>query len=89
MIGKLIAKGFNREVALRKVRNALDGLVIEGIKTNIPLHKVILREETFVKGEYSTAYIGKIKPQDKVEPKEDPTAFRVKVAAIEMNGAKA
>ncbi len=89
MIGKLIAKGFNREVALRKVRNALDGLVIEGIKTNIPLHKVILREETFVKGEYSTAYIGKIKPQDKVEPKEDPTAFMVKVAAIEMNGAKA
>ncbi len=86
MIGKLIAKGFNREVALRKVRNALDGLVIEGIKTNIPLHKVILREETFVKGEYSTAYIGKIKPQDKVAPKEDMKAFMVKVAAVEMNG---
>jgi acetyl-CoA carboxylase biotin carboxylase subunit len=89
MIGKLIAKGFNREVALRKVRNALDGLVIEGIKTNIPLHKVILREETFVKGEYSTAYIGKIKPQDKVAPKEDMRAFMVKVAAVEMNGRNA
>ncbi len=89
MIGKLIAKGFNREVALRKVRSALDGLVIEGIKTNIPLHKVILREETFVRGEYSTAYIGKIKPQEKVASKEDPMAFMVKVAAIEMNGAKA
>ncbi|MFL5785251.1 MAG: acetyl/propionyl/methylcrotonyl-CoA carboxylase subunit alpha [Bacteriovoracaceae bacterium] len=89
MIGKLIAKGLNRDVALRKVRAALDGLIIEGIKTNIPLHKVILREETFVKGEYSTAYIGKIKPQEKVSPKEDPKAFMVKVAAIEMNGAKA
>jgi acetyl/propionyl-CoA carboxylase alpha subunit len=89
MIGKLIAKGLNREVALRKVRAALDGLIIEGIKTNIPLHKVILREETFVKGEYSTAYIGKIRPQEKVTPKEDPKAFMVKVAAIEMNGAKA
>lgn len=88
MIGKLIAKGFNRDVALRKVRNALDGLVIEGIKTNIPLHKVILREETFIKGEYSTAYIGKIKPQDKVQTKEDFRAFMVKVAAIEMNGAR-
>ena len=85
MIGKLIAKGFNREVALRKVRNALDGLVIEGIKTNIPLHKVILREETFIKGEYSTAYIGKIKPQDKVAVKDDIQSFMVKVAAVEMN----
>lgn len=85
MIGKLIAKGFNREVALRKVRNALDGLIIEGIKTNIPLHKVILREETFVNGEYSTAYISKIKPQDKVSVKEDDKAFMVKVAGVEMN----
>ena len=85
MIGKLIAKGFNREVALRKVRNALDGLVIDGIKTNIPLHKVILREETFVKGEYSTAYIGKIKPQDQVAKKEEIEAFMVKIASIEMN----
>lgn len=88
MIGKLIAKGFNRDVALRKVRNALDGLVIEGIKTNIPLHKVILREETFIKGEYSTAYIGKIKPQDKVDAKESIDAFMVKVAAVELNGAR-
>lgn len=89
MIGKLIARGLTRDVALRKVRNALDGLVIEGIKTNIPLHKVILREETFVKGEYSTAYISKIKPQEKVAAKEDLNAFMIKVAAIEMNGAKA
>ncbi len=89
MIGKLIAKGFNREVALRKVQNALDGLVIEGIKTNIALHRVILSEETFRNGKYSTNYIGTIKPQEKVSPKEDLNAFLVKVAAIEQNGAKA
>jgi acetyl-CoA carboxylase, biotin carboxylase subunit len=85
MIGKLIAKGFDRAVALRKVRNALDGLIIEGVKTNIPLHKVILQEPTFVKGEYSTAYIGKIKPQDKVEVKDSIETFMLKVAAIEMD----
>jgi acetyl-CoA carboxylase biotin carboxylase subunit len=85
MIGKLIAKGFNRDVALRKVTNALDGLVIEGIKTNMALHKVILREETFKKGKYSTNYIGTIKPQEKVAPKEDIEAFMLKAAAIEMN----
>ncbi len=89
MIGKLIAKGFNREVALRKIQNALDGLVIEGIKTNIALHRVILNEENFRKGKYSTNYIGTVKPQDKVTPKEDLSAFMIKIAAIEQNGAKA
>lgn len=85
MIGKLIAKGFNREVALRKVRNALDGLIIDGIKTNIALHKVILNEENFVKGKYSTNYIGTVKPQEKVAVKEDIEAFMLKIAAIELN----
>lgn len=85
MIGKLIAKGFNREVAVRKVRAALDGLSIEGIKTNIALHKVILDEEVFRSGNYSTHYIGNIKPQDKVAPVEQIEEFMKRVAAIEMN----
>ena len=85
MIGKLIAKGFNREVALRKVRNALDGLIIDGIKTNCALHRVILDEANFREGHYTTNYIGKIKPQETVAPKENIEAFMLKVAAIEMN----
>ena len=85
MIGKLIAKGFNREVALRKIRNAVDGLIIDGIKTNIALHKVILDEPTFRNGQYSTNYISTIRPQDKVAPKEDIKAFMLKIAAIELN----
>jgi acetyl-CoA carboxylase biotin carboxylase subunit len=85
MLGKLIAKGFNRDVAIRKIKNALDGLIIDGIKTNIALHKVILNEKTFIKGEYSTSYITTIMPQNKVAAKEDIRAFMLKVAAIEMN----
>jgi acetyl-CoA carboxylase, biotin carboxylase subunit len=85
MIGKLIARGFNREVAVRKVTNALDGLIIEGIKTNIPLHRVILREESFKRGEYSTNYIGTVKPQDQVAAREGDEALMLKVAAIEIN----
>src|SRR5690606_24701484 len=85
MIGKLIAKGLNREVALRKVTNALDGLVIEGIKSNIPLHKVILREKNFKEGNYSTNYIGTVKPQEKVAVKEEIESFMVRIAAIERN----
>lgn len=85
MIGKLIAKGFNREVALRKVRNAVDGLIIDGIKTNIALHKVILDEKNFREGHYSTNYIATVKPQEKVAAKEDIEAFMLKIAAIELN----
>lgn len=85
MIGKLIAKGLNRDVAIRKVRAALDGLAIEGIKTNIALHKVILDEEIFRGGNYSTHYIGTVKPQEKVAPVEPIEEFMKRVVAIEMN----
>jgi acetyl-CoA carboxylase, biotin carboxylase subunit len=85
MIGKLIAKGFNREVALRKIRNAVNGLVIDGVKTNIPLHRVIMDEENFRQGTYSTNYISTVRPQDKVSLKENPEAFMLKVAAMELN----
>lgn len=83
MVGKLVAKGIIREVAIRKMRAALDGLLIEGLKTNIPLHKVIMNEETFIKGQYSTAYISLIKPQDKVNTEMDYTAIYKKIAGIE------
>ncbi len=85
MIGKLIARGLNREVALRKIRSAVDGLQIDGIKTNIALHKVILDEESFRAGTYSTNYIGTVRPQERVPVKEDIQAFMLKVAAIELN----
>lgn len=67
MIGKLIGHGHNRQVAMRKVRNALDNLYIEGIKTNTELHKVILREENFINGQYTTNYISEVNPNKKVE----------------------
>jgi len=85
MIGKLIAKGFNRAVAVRKIRSALHGLIIEGIKTNIPLHKVILDEPHFVRGDYSTIYIGTIKPQEKVTQNVNVEDFMKKIVAIEIN----
>lgn len=51
LIGKLIGYGPDRETALKRVRNALDEIVIDGIRTNIPLHRdVILRDADFAKG---------------------------------------
>lgn len=52
MIGKLIVHGRDREQALSRMRRALEELIIEGIKTNIPLHKRIINNEAFIKGEY-------------------------------------
>ncbi|MBK23987.1 MAG: hypothetical protein CME70_08305 [Halobacteriovorax sp.] len=85
MIGKLVTKGINRTIAIRKMMCALDGLHIEGLKTNIPLHKVILREENFIKGNYSTAYIATIKPQEKVTTQFDYLRIFNKLAGIEAN----
>jgi acetyl-CoA carboxylase, biotin carboxylase subunit len=66
MVGKLVTKGINRKVAMRKMRAALDGLYIGGLKTNIPLQKEILRNENFIKGKYSTEFIKAENPQGKI-----------------------
>ncbi|MBU0744677.1 MAG: acetyl-CoA carboxylase biotin carboxylase subunit [Gammaproteobacteria bacterium] len=50
LIGKIISYGETREIAIAKMRNALREIVIEGIKTNVPLHQRILEDKKFLKG---------------------------------------
>ncbi|EKD73942.1 MAG: biotin carboxylase (A subunit of acetyl-CoA carboxylase) [uncultured bacterium] len=50
LVAKIITYGETREIALARMRNALDETVIEGIRTNIPLHQDILRGNAFQKG---------------------------------------
>ncbi|PAJ76010.1 acetyl-CoA carboxylase biotin carboxylase subunit [Pseudoalteromonas sp. NBT06-2] len=59
MIGKLITYGENRDIAIVRARIALDELVIDGIKTNIPLHKEILADENFQNGGTNIHYLEK------------------------------
>jgi len=59
LIAKIIAYGETREMALARMRNALDETVIEGIRTNIPLHQDILRGNTFQKGLINIHYLEK------------------------------
>lgn len=77
MIGKLISFGINRDVAIRKIANAIDGLEIQGMKTNILLHKEILKEEVFKSGVYTTKYLDTIGPQNKIKINEDDYKQRV------------
>lgn len=57
LIGKLITFGSSREVALAKMNNALQELVVEGIKTNIPLLQDIINDAQFQKGGQNIHYL--------------------------------
>jgi acetyl-CoA carboxylase biotin carboxylase subunit len=57
MIGKLIAYGETRDQAIRKMRIALSEMLVEGIKTNIPLHHELMRDKGFVAGGASIHYL--------------------------------
>ena len=59
MIAKLITYGDTREVAIRRMQNALSETIIDGIKTNIPLHELILEDENFQKGGANIHYLEK------------------------------
>ena len=57
MIAKLIVHARTRELAIARMQRALDMLVVEGIKTTIPLHQKIMADEKFQKGEFSTKFM--------------------------------
>ena len=59
MIAKLIAYGNTREEALARMRNALDELIIEGIKTNVSLHKKIINHPDFQQGKFTIHFLEK------------------------------
>jgi acetyl-CoA carboxylase biotin carboxylase subunit len=59
MIGKLIAYGCNREVALARMQGALDEISITGINTNIELHKEIISDANFQAGGTNIHYLEK------------------------------
>ena len=59
MIGKLITHGETRDVAMARMRTALSEMVIDGIKTNIPLQAEIMRDANFSKGGVNIHYLEK------------------------------
>ena len=63
MVAKLICWGDSREVAIDRMRRALNEYVIEGIKTNIPFLKRVLSHPGFVAGKYDTRIVDQILSQ--------------------------
>jgi len=60
LIAKLICYGHDRRVALDRMARALDEFMIRGVKTTIPLHKLILKDPNFRRGRYSTSFVERL-----------------------------
>ena len=65
LIGKLISYGRTRDEAMARMRNALDEIVVDGIKTNIPLHRDLVVDKGFSKGGVNIHYLEKKLGMDK------------------------
>jgi len=59
MIGKVIAFGADRSTAIARMRIALDEMILNGIKTNIPLHNWLLTDPGFLRGGFNIHYLEK------------------------------
>jgi acetyl-CoA carboxylase, biotin carboxylase subunit len=59
MVAKLITYGNNRDEAISRMRRSLEVMVVEGIKTTIPLQLRIMNDPDFQKGNFSTKYLSK------------------------------
>jgi acetyl-CoA carboxylase biotin carboxylase subunit len=57
LIAKLIVHARTRELAVARMRRALESMVIEGIKTTIPLHLKIMDDPQFQSGDFSTKFL--------------------------------
>ncbi|MGE8202283.1 MAG: acetyl-CoA carboxylase biotin carboxylase subunit, partial [Variovorax sp.] len=57
MIGKIIVYGDTREQAMARMRTALNETVIEGIQTNIPLHRELMVDSKFMTGGTNIHYL--------------------------------
>ena len=57
MIAKLIVYGRTRESCMMRMRRALEEMVVDGIKTNIPLHQELLRAPDVIDGNYSIKWL--------------------------------
>ena len=57
LIAKLIAFGDTRESALARMRMALDEIIVEGIRTNVPMHVDLLNDSGFIEGGVGIGYL--------------------------------
>ena len=83
MIAKVIVHARTRELAIARMRRALDAMVIEGIKTTIPLHLKIMDNPDFQAGKFSTRFMEEFLAKDSI--RETPNVN----ASVALTGVSA
>ena len=82
MIAKVIVHARTRELAIARMRRALDAMVVEGIKTTIPLHARIMEDADFQAGNFSTRFMEEFLSKDKVRGPSNVTASAALTGAM-------
>ncbi len=62
LIAKIVVYGNDRQEAIQKLRRSLESLIIDGIKTNVPLHLKIINDPDFIKGNLHTHFLDRFLP---------------------------
>ncbi len=68
MVAKLMTHGRDRAEAIARMRRCVEVMVVEGIKTNLPLHRRILEDPDFLAGRFDTRFLERFLPQKKAAP---------------------
>ena len=76
LVAKLIVHSENRELTMLRARAALREYLIDGIRTNIPLHLKILHDPDFLRGNFSTGFLKRYEPA----PRESADAQAAKAS---------
>jgi len=92
MIAKLVVTGPSREIAIERMRRALDEMVIEGVPSTIPLHRNVMASEAFQEARLSTSFLTDVAevippPADRAKAElPEPDAWTERT--IEVNGRR-
>ena len=99
MVGKVIAYGATREQAIRRMQIALSEMVVEGILTNIPLHRELMVDARFIEGGTNIHYLDRSWPtsrtcrkrpsKSQVESKAEPMSWTEIVIEVARDHAEA
>ena len=79
LIAKVAGHGLDRDEAIQRTRVAIDEMIVEGVKTTVPVHQAILEENEFLRGRYHTQYLDKMlagwRPQSPVSNEEAASVY--------------
>jgi acetyl-CoA carboxylase biotin carboxylase subunit len=92
MLSKLVVWGSTRERCITRMSRALSEYSVKGIKTTIPFHARVMRNEKFLKGDIDTNFIdSQFQPQDaaRVKPNEDIALVAAAIKAFRRDKEKA